>query len=229
MTTKLDPYLERNAQRPCEVTGCHRPRRHTLRFCANHARKQAAYGHPLGKPLLQGDLAQFDRAVAAFLKRQAGNEFIAAAEAELAQYVRTVPRLRAAGVTGATVLPRLLAVWSLNEFAPLKSDDAFTYALGRAILTAAPFDSYRTAKGVVRYHRIGSRALRQAGSLVRAKPLCLFMHAAATAVLASSQRASHRASVLARTTFDVPAPPPAPVPPAPVTPPPRRIFRIVHS
>lgn len=228
MSDKRARYLERNAGRPCEFTGCHRPRHQTSRWCSNHARKVAAYGHPKGAPLTRADLAPFNRDVAAFLKRQAGNEFIAAAEAELTLFIRTeLPRLREAGIDGPKVLPLLLAVWTLNDFAPLKSDDAFTFALARAVLTTVPRQTYRSRTGALRSHPLRARVLRKVGSFVRSHPLSTFLSTAAKAVLASSTKAAHRRSVLAKTTFDEPAPLPAA--PVPVAPPARRQFRIRHS
>lgn len=190
---KLKPsqrlYRIRNKLTRCEVGDCPMRRHSSSQYCANHARRSLAYGHPDGHPVTKKQLAPYHKQAKAFLKQHKDHKAtltavqildellrrgtLMAAEDPDEPVFRELRRLSDLGLTGAEALEVLCAVWLYARYEPrsLPDDMRLTFALSRAFLQTRPQSvrqsSWCWGKERRAYHKPGASVHRDLGQLLR--------------------------------------------------------------
>jgi hypothetical protein len=184
-------YRDKNKRTQCEVNGCFKVRHNSSQYCANHARRAQAYGHPDGRPISHKELEPYLKTAKAFLKTYADRKSTRSAihilDALLTHgsamatdepddtLCRELKRLRDGNVTGKEMLEVLSAVWlySFNQPHWLPDDSRLTFALSRALLQTRPQTirqiSYAWGRERRSYYKPGASVHRPLGQLIRDK------------------------------------------------------------
>jgi len=151
MTTPPSVWRPRNKARPCAITGCHRRRRHTSKFCRPHERRVYLYGHHAGRYISKQDIASYRRKLSSFLDRYAETPQVTTALGVVEELLRSpsshasnassrLSALVSDGVSARDVLEVAGAVWmySWSRRGALPDDARLTYQLGYSVLSLRP-------------------------------------------------------------------------------------------
>ncbi|HEY9745020.1 MAG TPA: hypothetical protein V6C99_02245 [Oculatellaceae cyanobacterium] len=218
-------YRMLNRMKGCEVMGCSKTRKASSQYCANHARRTHAYGHPNGRPVTNKELKPYRELANRFLEEHREHKATQTAVAIvdtlidkcylLQQYpddpiLRELLRLYNGGATGREVLERLCAVWLYAYYHPrwLPDDIRLTFALSRAMLQTKPQAiksvSYRGGRERRTYQKPGAVVHMELGQLLRDK-LGIFFINMIKALEAKEEQARQEKQALAEPFTDNPS------------------------